>query len=220
MMKKKISLIIILCITVCAVIGIFNASSNHVDGHYVAKNHKLPEYLMLINAWNEIDEDYEFEPVTLNNGEIINELIYPDLQNMFNDARAVGVDPEVVSGYRSAETQQQWLDERINEYIRQGYSDEQAEEMAKEWVAMPGHSEHQTGLAVDVNARNGSSDKVYEWLKNNCWKYGFILRYPQDKTEITGINYEPWHFRYVGYEAAQYINEHNITFEEYLENVY
>ncbi|MBQ8209246.1 MAG: M15 family metallopeptidase [Clostridia bacterium] len=219
-MKKLISFLVIIALSVGIVIGAHNIFDNDVDGHFTARNAKLPENLMLVNAWNEIDEDYEFETVTLTNGEIINELIYPDLQSMFNDARNSGIDPVVTSGYRTLDKQQQLYDDKVNAYIDEGYSRDEAEEKANEWVALPGYSEHHTGLAVDINAREGASEEVYKWLEKNCHKYGFILRYPADKTEITGINYEPWHFRYVGYEAAEYIYEHGITLEEYLENVY
>ena len=219
-MKKKIIYIsVIIALSVGAIIFFGSIFDNHVDGHYVARNSRLPENLILINAWNEIEEDYTFETVTLTNGEIINEIIYPDLQNMFNDARRLGIDPVVVSGYRDIQTQQQMYDDKVKAYIYEGYSEEDAEIEALKWVALPGHSEHHTGLAVDINARKGSSDKVYHWLEDNCYKYGFILRYPSDKTEITGINYEQWHFRYVGYEAAEYIYEHGITLEEYIEDV-
>ena len=93
--------------------------------------------------------------------------------------------------------------------------------MAEQWVAIPGYSEHELGLAVDINADKERSygEEVYCWLAENAWRYGFILRYPQGKEEITGIDYEPWHYRYVGYEAAKTIYEEDITLEEYLEGI-
>lgn len=218
-MKKIISFLIIIALSVGIVVTMHDIFDRDVDGHYVVNNSKQPENLILVNAWNEIDEDYEFETVTLSNGEIINKLIYPDLQNMFNDARNLGIDPVVTSGYRTMDKQQQLYDDKVNAYLNEGYSQKDAEAEANKWVALPGYSEHHTGLAVDINARDGSSEKVYQWLEKNCYKYGFILRYPDDKTEITGINYEPWHFRYVGYDAAEYIYEQGITFEEYIEEV-
>lgn len=219
-MKKAKSILIIIALTVGIVFGIHCISGGNTDGHITVRNSKLPDHLMLVNAWNEIDDDYNFETVTLTNGEIINELIYPDLQKMFNDARNLGIDPVVTSGYRTTDKQQELYDEKVNAYLNEGYSKKEAEKEANKWVALPGYSEHHTGLAVDINARKGSSEKVYQWLEKNCYKYGFILRYPYGKTEITGINYEPWHFRYVGYDAAEYIYENNLTFEEYIEEIY
>lgn len=216
-MKKLISFLVIIALSVGIVFGVHSIFDNDVDGHYVVKNSKLPENLMLVNAWNKIDDDYKFETVTLDNGEIVNKLMYPDLQQMFNDARALGIDPVVTSGYRTTDKQQQLYDDKVNAFLNEGYSQEDAEEEANKWVALPGYSEHHTGLAVDINARNGKNEKVYKWLEANAHKYGFILRYPANATEITGINYEPWHFRFVGYEAAEYIYENSITFEEYLE---
>jgi D-alanyl-D-alanine carboxypeptidase len=88
-------------------------------------------------------------------------------------------------------------------------------------VAIPGTSEHQLGLGVDINADgvNSAGYEVYDWLEAHCWEYGFILRYPEDKTDITGISNEPWHFRYVGQEAAEYIMSNGLCLEEYLEEI-
>ena len=90
--------------------------------------------------------------------------------------------------------------------------------MAEQWVAIPGTSEHELGLAVDINAdkERSSNEEVYNWLAENAWRYGLILRYPQGKEGITGIDYEPWHYRYVGKEVAKQIYEEGITLEEYV----
>lgn len=228
-MKKVFSLTLAVCLIIAVGFGVPKIIKNYTSTssysaseeikHYKANNSRLPENLILVNAWNKINDDFKFNTITLSNGEIVSELIYPNLQNMFDDARNLGIDPEVTSGYRTKEKQQSLFDEKVNEYLQQEFSQEQAEEKAMQWVALPGFSEHHTGLAVDINAKNGSSNEVYDWLKNNSWKYGFILRYPEDKTEITGINYEPWHFRFVGYEAAEYIYEHNLCLEEYIEYI-
>lgn len=104
-----------------------------------------------------------------------------------------------------------------------GYTRDMAESYASMWVAIPGTSEHHTGLAFDIVASDyvvldssQATTRVQQWLMENCHNYGFILRYPEDKVNITGINYEPWHYRYVGVEAATYIMEHGICLEEYL----
>lgn len=111
-------------------------------------------------------------------------------------------------------------------YIAQGYSRERAEIEAAKWVAVPGTSEHQTGLAVDLVALNcqildESQETTSEqiWLMKNAYQYGFVLRYPSDKSDITGMEYESWHYRYVGKEAAKEIHEKGICLEEYLEGL-
>ena len=177
--------------------------------------------LMLVNATHPVDENFYPDLTTLANGNQVDIKIYPHLQEMFNAARDAGYYPEVTSGYRSTELQQMLYDNEIASYTAQGYGYEEAEQLAKGWVAFPGTSEHHTGLAVDISAAEysgQSSEEMYPWFMENCYKYGFILRYPEDKTDITGINYEPWHYRYVGKKVAKEIHEQGICFEEYLEN--
>lgn len=175
--------------------------------------------LIVVNQWNELPEDYSVELTELSNGQKVDSRIYPYLQEMFDAARAEGIYPVVGEGYRTAEEQQEILDDKIQTYINQGYSPLRAERTAKEWVALPGTSEHQLGIAVDINADKSmcSNEEVYVWLAENAYKYGFILRYPPGKQEITGTSYEPWHYRYVGVEAAQDIYEQGICLEEYFE---
>ena len=185
--------------------------------------HKIPvseEWnLIVVNRWNELPEDYSAELTELSNGQKVDSRIYPYLQEMFDAARAEGIYPIVREGYRTAEEQQEILDDKIQTYINQGYSQSRAEKTAKEWVALPGTSEHQLGIALDINADKSkcSNEDVYAWLAENAYKYGFILRYPPGKQEITGTSYEPWHYRYVGVEAAQEIYEQGICLEEYFE---
>ena len=139
---------------------------------------------------------------------------------MFNAMRSEEIYPIVREGYRTAEQQQEIFDEKVQAYMNEGYSRKRAEETAKEWVALPGTSEHQLGIAVDINAdkTKSTNDEVYAWLAENAYNYGFILRYPQGKEDITGTSYEPWHFRYVGIEYAQVMYKEQICLEEYLEN--
>lgn len=175
--------------------------------------------LIVVNRWNPIPENYSVELTVLSNGQKVDSRIYPHLQEMFDAARAEGIYPIVREGYRTEEEQQEILDDKIQAYINEGYSQWRAERNAKEWVALPGTSEHQLGIAVDINADKSkcTNDDVYAWLAENAYKYGFILRYPLDKQEITGTSYEPWHYRYVGVEAAQEIHERGICLEEYFE---
>ena len=181
---------------------------------------ETPWNLILVNQTHAIPDKWDQELITLSNGTQVDSRIYPDLQQMFDDMRAQGVYPVAVSGYRTAEKQQSLMDEKIQELEAQGYSPEDAAQEAKLWVNPVGYSEHQTGLALDINADgiNSSLDDVYQWLAQNAWSYGFILRYPQGKTDITGTDYEPWHYRYVGKEAAQAIQSQGVCLEEYLSN--
>lgn len=173
--------------------------------------------LIVVNCWNEIPEDFSISLTELSNGQRVDSRIYPYLQEMFNDMRAEGIYPIVREGYRTAEEQQAILDERIQRYMNEGYSRSRAERTAKEWVAVPGTSEHQLGIAVDINAdkTQSTNEEIYQWLADNAYKYGFILRYPQGKEDITGAEYEPWHYRYVGMEAAEEIFNNRICLEEY-----
>ena len=175
--------------------------------------------LILVNREHYIPDDYQVKLTELSNGKKVDSRIYPELQEMFNDARAVGLSLFVREGYRTTKEQQQIMNDKIKEYKNQGYSKREAKKMAEEYVAVPGTSEHQLGLSVDINADTTkcSSNKVYRWLDENAYKYGFVKRYPADKTDITGISNEPWHYRYVGKDAARTMKEENLCLEEYLE---
>src|SRR5699024_5196157 len=124
----------------------------------------------------------------------------------------------VREGYRTRKEREQIMDERVVQYQAQGYSKAEAGKLAREYVAVPDTSEHQLGLSVDINADTSkcSSDAVYNWLAENAWKYGFIKREPADKVDITGISNEPWHYRYVGKEAAQEMQQSGMCLEEYV----
>ncbi len=178
--------------------------------------------LTLVNPWNPVPDGFEVELTDLKHGEKVDSRMYPHLQKMFDDARADGIYPVVYSSYRT-QAKQQWLyDSEIADYVAKGYSREEAEAIARTWVAYPGTSEHQIGLAVDIDSENKavqSNEMVWDWLAKNSYKYGFIYRYQEDKTDITGINPEPWHYRYVGQKAAKEIYEKGICFEEYLESL-
>ena len=129
--------------------------------------------------------------------------------------RENGYNVKINSSYRSKATQQAIWNEKVNNRIKKGQSKSTAEAMVGKSVAIPGTSEHQTGLAVDIKG----TKKMYDWLAENSWQYGFILRYPDDKIKITGIVYEPWHFRYVGKPLAKDIYDSGLCLEEYLENL-
>ena len=178
--------------------------------------------LLLVNSSNAIPNGYAPTELTeLSNGQSVDKRIYPSLQSMFDDARAQGVYPVVSSGYRTAKQQQSEMDDKIQEYIDDGKSEDEARALAATYVAQVGYSEHEAGLAIDIVAKANKSDDdtVWAWMKEHCAEYGFILRYPEGKEGVTGMSYEPWHFRYVGVEAAQKIMGAGITLEEYLGQV-
>ena len=174
--------------------------------------------LILVNKDNPVPEDYEVKLTDLTNGNQVDSRIYPKLQEMFDDARSYGMDLFVREGYRTREDQQSIMDNRVEAYEAEGYSEEEAIEFAKQYVAEPGTSEHELGISVDINANNDVSDDdtIYTWLDENAYKYGFIKRYPENKIDITGINNEPWHYRYVGKKAAKEMKENDMCLEEYL----
>ena len=167
-----------------------------------------------------------FFKVELENGHAVDMRIASDLKDMLDAAEAEGLSIIICSSYRSSETQQALYTQKVNQYLAENFSQEDAEREAGRWVAVPGTSEHQTGLAVDLVAlsyqildEKQEETPEQKWLMENSYQYGFILRYPSDKSHITGINYEPWHYRYVGKEAAREIYENDLCLEEYLERV-
>ena len=176
--------------------------------------------LLLVNSTHPVPEGYEIPEFTeLRGKQQVDSRIYPDLQKMFDDARAQDILPKVNSGYRSAERQQELLDAKIASYKEEGLSKEEAEKKAAAEVALPGTSEHQTGLSVDITTADWekqTSDIVFAWMNEHSWEYGFIQRYPENKQEITGIVNEPWHYRYVGKKAAKEMHESGQCLEEYL----
>ncbi len=172
--------------------------------------------LILVNGQNPIPERYTVELVELENGEQVSRNIYGPLTEMLEAARGSNWNllPQVVSGYRTQEMQQQIYEGKIQQFCQDGYTREEAEQLAGQWVALPGHSEHQLGLAVDIN---GATNGLYQWLQENSYRYGFIFRYPGNKTSQTGVAEEVWHYRYVGVEAATKMYQQGICLEEYVE---
>ncbi|MGL5973144.1 MAG: M15 family metallopeptidase, partial [Oscillospiraceae bacterium] len=135
-----------------------------------------------------------------------------------------GVSLQIISGYRTKERSETLFKNKVNSYLKDGYIEAAAQVEASKWVAPPGSSEHHTGLALDIvtpkyttlNAGFANTDAA-QWLYDNSYKYGFILRYPKGKEEITEINFEPWHYRYVGKGHAYEIKVNKLTLEEYLD---
>ena len=180
---------------------------------------------LLVNKSSYLPTDYSVALTTLKNGQQVASVMYEDLRNMLFDGEEekLGLSFLVASGYRSSEKQQQLLEEEIVKNAGAGMNEEEAREDALLTVAPAHYSEHETGLAVDIVAvTNQRLDETQEstpeniWLQENCYKYGFILRYPKGKEEVTGFSYESWHFRYVGKDVAKEIYDRGITLEEYL----
>lgn len=157
--------------------------------------------------------------ITLKNGIQVDSRIINPLQNMIDDMRAQGLDPTVTSGFRTNEIQKKYYEDGVKARIQKGMSEEEAKVSAAESIAKPGTSEHEIGLAVDINSLSADNTHVYKWLENNSYKYGFILRYHSMKTNFTGVIYEPWHYRYVGKEHSEKIFQSGLCLEEYVEKL-
>lgn len=200
-------------------------------GHYVQTDSyqgggEAPWNLLLVNDWNPLpagyDSDVSFS--TVSGGKQVDSRIIDAVNRMLNDAAAY--DLAVVSAYRPKEEQNTLYWRKVQQYTDKGYSDLEAQKVGGTIVKRPGFSEHNCGLAMDVG---GSGDytleqtfantPAYAWLIEHCADYGFILRFPQGKEDITGVIYEPWHYRYVGEEAARYIMDNDLCLEEYLAQV-
>ncbi len=191
------------------------------------------EYTTLVNRANPLTEDFDVETRKVTyNGRTVDKLFdvraADKLEAMLNDAKAAGYPMYLVSTYRTIEYQKGLFSRKVNEYLNAGYAQKAAEEEAAKWVAIPGTSEHNLGLVADIVSStwyNTNSDLTHDfentdhfkWLYEHCAEYGFILRYPKGKDSVTGIVYEPWHYRYVGEEVAKYIMENNLTLEEFWE---
>ncbi len=184
--------------------------------HYQPTDTNTPWNLTLVNRWNAVPAQYAMHLVDIPGGEKVDARIYKPLMHMLSAAEAENLGPIVVSGYRTQQEQQRLYDDKVREYQKNGYGEKQAKELAQEWVALPGYSEHHLGFAVDIN---GATYDIYLWLQENSYKYGFIFRYPGSKTALTGGAEEVWHYRYVGVKAATEIYEQGVCLEEYLEHL-
>lgn len=180
--------------------------------------------LALVNEDNPLSEDFEPETAEADGGYLFDIRAVEPLRALLQAGREAGLDLVVTSGWRRWAYQEQLFEDKVERVMAEtGLERAEAEEIAADEVARPGTSEHQLGLAVDIisNAHPDLDEGWAEteeavWLKEHCAEYGFILRYPPDKSDITGIVWEPWHFRYVGEDAAVYIMENDLCLEEYL----
>ncbi len=183
--------------------------------------------LLLVNGSHPLSEDYDYTkdlmtiPGEYHNGQLdqINKDIWPYLKAMIDDARKEGVNLSVWSPYRSYSIQQMLFNRQKQKQIEAGVPESEADAKAATIVARPGTSEHHTGLAADINMADDAFENtpMYAWLTEHCQDYGFIMRYPKDKIDVTGVIYESWHYRFVGINVAKDIKSKGITLEEYLE---
>ncbi len=182
------------------------------------------EEVLLVNPWNYVPADYEPDLVVSAGGGMVTRDCDKALRQMLADCEQAGHETVVCSAYRTQSWQQKIYDAQIQTQLHKGLSYEEAVIAAGKVVAVPGTSEHQLGLAVDImdadyqylNSRQADMP-AQQWLMEHCWEYGFILRYPKDKTAVTGIIYEPWHYRYVGTELASELHTLGLCLEEYID---
>ncbi len=184
----------------------------------------------LVNAQNPLPEGFTVETARISGYDerLFDKRAAPELEALLSDAEAAGCKLYLVSSYRSVERQSALFLRKTNSFLAEGFDQAEAERQAAMWVARPGTSEHNTGLAADLVSADWyahHSDLTadfeqtpeFAWLFEHCAEYGFILRYPRGKENITGVTYEPWHYRYVGKQAAAAIMQAGGTLEEYKE---
>lgn len=201
---------------------------NSVKEQAEAQNEKTrPWYLMLVNQSHPMEDGYVPELANIDDAHQVDARVLEPLQNMLKAASDEGYSLYVCSAYRSVDRQKELFNESMIDYVNQGMTYYEAAIETAKSIAWPGESEHATGLAMDIvssdyaglDEKQGETDDQ-KWLMEHCYEYGFILRYPKDKSEDTGIIYEPWHYRYVGVEAALAIRDQGVTLEEYLNEEY
>lgn len=183
----------------------------------------------LVNKSNKLEEEYPVELESTSVGKQFDARAVAEFDAMIADAKKDGIELLVNSTHRRFSQSEVNYNAKVSEYVDGGMTQAEAKKEAAKLIAPPGYSEHNLGLAADIITKgfwNKYADLVpefqddpgYKWLIENCANYGFILRYPENKTLITGIVYEPWHYRYVGKEAAKFIMDKNITLEEFVAN--
>ena len=222
---KKISPIMRLAAAIIIAVLLLFTAIRTVSWYRRTVNARL---LTVVNAWNPMSETgYTAKLTPIENGLQVDRACESALREMLNDCRAAGCSPVVLYAYRSLDDQLVLRDDEVQRLVNNGMTPEGAEAFIARRIAEPGRSEHELGLAVDiVDADNRSLDESQattptgRWLETNAWRYGFIQRYPRDGAEVTGYSWHPWHYRYVGEDAAGNIYALGITLEEYLSLFY
>ena len=181
-------------------------------------------YLLLANVDNPLPQDFTVETEVVQNSFEMDARVAQTMRDMIDAAAEDGVDLLVCSAYRSIEKQQTLFDEQVQIYLNQGKSQQEAYDLTASAIAIPGTSEHHTGLAADiVTPTHQTLDPEFadteagQWLQEHAWEYGFVLRYPEDKQDVTKIIYESWHYRFVGKTHAKLMKESGLCLEEYLQ---
>lgn len=183
--------------------------------------------LELVNNWTKIDESIERPLSVLPNGLLVDERIIADYTAMTEAGKKAGHEILAVSTYRSVDLQTTNYNTKIQQYLDEGHTQEEAVKLTEDYIAIPGGSEHHTGLAIDVMdtewvgtgkglVAEFDTQASQQWLVEHATDYGFVLRFPKGKEAETGIEYESWHFRYVGKENAAYMKKHELALEEYV----
>ena len=204
-------------VDVSKVISIINVGADKDFYQDPKKTDTSLKELMLVNKFNYLDKTYVPENIVdvsvqyAYDDNEVPEFVYEKYLEMWNDANEDGLTLIMSSSYR---------DYQYQEELYNNYKNQNGTEWADSVAARAGYSEHQTGYALDIVTYNSTMEDFensdeFKWLNENAYKYGFILRYPKDKEDITGYAYESWHYRYVGVEVASYIHENDITFDEY-----
>lgn len=176
--------------------------------------------LTLVNSVNKIPENYNLELEKIDKYREFDSRAIKYLKDMLNAIRKDGItNIWVQSSYRSIKDQEAVYNKKVKEYMNQDKTKEEAQKLTEKVINKPGYSEHNLGLAVDFNyvETKFEETKVFKWLTENAEEYGFVLRYPVEKKDITKVDYEPWHWRYVGKEDAKKMNELDMCLEEYIE---
>lgn len=193
--------------------GTSTSSINSSDPYYESS---MP---LLVNPDHLMPDDYSPTVVSVGGNYKLESKAAAAWQDMQAAASRDGVSLWIISAYRTLERQTELYQEKVEEYKNLGYNEGDAKIETGKWVAVPGTSEHCLGYAADLCSleENFENSDQFAWLQKHCAEYGFILRYPKDKVDITKISYEPWHYRYVGSNHAQVIMSQGLCLEEYLE---
>lgn len=197
--------------------------NNQIANQPVARTtkNKIDDWrLTLANYENLLPENFTVKVSNIDNTRQFDSRAIGELNDMMNAMKKDGVtNVWVQSAYRSVARQKELYDNSVKKYLQQGKTQEEAEKLTDEYINKPGSSDHNLGLAVDFNYVDNKFEKLdgFKWLKKNAENYGFVLRYPKDKEDITKIAYESWHWRYVGVEHAKKMNDLNMCLEEYIE---
>jgi len=181
---------------------------------------KTEDVLILVNKAHKLPDDYTIDLATIESVKV-DKVLIDDLKAMRKAAQKENISIRMESAYRTKAEQEKTFNNAVSEYVKQGLLRNTAVERAKQVAALPGYSEHETGLAIDFSFEGHAEKqaKMWNWLRENAYKYGFILRYPEGAKHITGYTYEPWHYRYVGKQHAKAIYNQGLVLEEYLSGV-